>query len=250
MTSSLVTALWSLVYVAALAPPEELAERARFAEGDLDYDRAADLWLEVIGNPETSDTLRFEANLSAGAIERIRGNDTEARFHFQYVLRQDPEFRLPDDTPPKVRNFFELVRQEVKAEIARSSVVTPERPTVTAPSGVAQSSAGTAPIAKAPAQTSLDDDGIPVLPLSLFSVGGAALAFAVGGVAVGSIFGWLAWDQYNAALASNVQVERLSSYEAAQTNALVANVGYAAALVCAVGAVGIASAGGVLWALE
>jgi hypothetical protein len=248
MSTSSLFAVHAFVYLAALTQPTELAERARFAERDLDYDRAADLWLEVIGNPETTDALRFEANLSAGAIERIRGNDTEARFHFQYVLRKDPEHRLPDDTPPKVRNFFELVRQEVKAEATRAGAPAAPVPIAAPPPEKAPPPDAVVDTGERP--RAVDESALAILPLSLLSMGGAAVFFSVVGVALGGVFGGLAWNQYTAALASDVQVERVSSYEAAQTNALVANLGYGAAALFFLAAVGLASAGGVLWAIE
>jgi len=269
MTSWVLALLPSLLHVSSLAPPDEVADRARFAESDLDYDRAADLWLEVIGNPDTSDALRFEANLQAGAIERIRGNDTEARFHFQYVLRKDPDFRLPDETPPKVRNFFELVRQEVKADRARSAPgpAAPAPSTTTAPppataepvGGATKSPAVTvgAPTAVAPGAGSPpvrseagESLGLPILPLTFIGIGAASAGFAISALGAGALVGLFGVDRYNQALASNVQVERHDLYEAAQGAALIANVSFTACAFATVAAITLVGTGGVLWFIE
>lgn len=265
MTSWVLSVLPALLHVSALAPPDEVAARARFAESDLDYDRAADLWLEVIGNPDTTDALRFEANLQAGAIERIRGNDTEARFHFQYVLRKDPDFRLPDETPPKVRNFFELVRQEVKAERARSAPGAPA-PAAVAPASTARPPATAEPLSGGASPTvasgapatdppSVVDEtgesaGLPLLPLTLVGVGAASAGFAISALGAGALVGSFAVDRYNQAVASNVQVERHDFYEAAQGAALIANVSFTAGAFASLAALTLVGAGGVLWLVE
>lgn len=249
MTSWVLVALVPLLHVASLAPPEETAERARFAERDLDYDRAADLWLEVIGNPATSEALRFEANLQAGAIERIRGNDTEARFHFQYVLRKAPDHRLPDDTPPKVRNFFELVRQEVRAEAARPAPVVATVAEVVPPV-VPPPATTEGDLSPTERTTSAADAGLPLLPIVFLSGAGVVALVGIVALGAGSLFGLLAWDQYNNALAASVQVERQSIYEQAQGSALIANVGFGAGAAGILAAVALAGVGGGLWAIE
>lgn len=94
-------------------PAQDLAE-ARAAEADLDYQRAKILLVGLLDRKDMSDREQLEAHYLAGQIERILGNDTEARLHFLKVLSNQPEWLLPPDTPPKVRTFFELVRREVK----------------------------------------------------------------------------------------------------------------------------------------
>lgn len=94
-------------------PAQDLAE-ARAAEAELDYQRAKILLVGLLDRTDMSDRERLESHFLAGQIERILGNDTEARLHFLAVLSKQPEWTLGPDTPPKVRTFFELVRSEVK----------------------------------------------------------------------------------------------------------------------------------------
>jgi hypothetical protein len=94
-------------------PAQDLAD-ARAAEADLDYQRARILLAGLLDRTDTSARERLEAHYLAGQIERILGNDTEARLHFLMVLSTQPDWTLAPDTPPKVRTFFELVRAEVK----------------------------------------------------------------------------------------------------------------------------------------
>jgi len=111
-------------------PAQDLAE-ARAAEADLDYQRAKVLLVGLLDRSDMSDRERLEAHFLAGQIERILGNDTEARLHFLTVLSTQPEWTLSPDTPPKVRTFFELVRAEVKErrradeEAARKATIEP-----------------------------------------------------------------------------------------------------------------------------
>ena len=93
---------------------DQLRARALAAEADFNYDRAVDLWVEIIARDDVTEAQRMEANLHAGKLTRALGRDMEARIHFLYVLRRDPEYRLPKDVSPKIRNFYELVRQEVR----------------------------------------------------------------------------------------------------------------------------------------
>lgn len=94
-------------------PAQDLAE-ARAAEAELDYARAKVLLVGFLDRSDMSDRERLEAHFLAGQIERILGNETEARLHFLTVLTTQPGWTLSPDAPPKVRTFFELVRAEVR----------------------------------------------------------------------------------------------------------------------------------------
>ena len=101
------------LFALAGTPAEDLAE-AKGAEAELDYQRAKILLVGLLDRPDLSETESLEAHYLAGQIERILGNDTEARLHFMSVLNKQPDWPLATETPPKVRTFFELVREEVK----------------------------------------------------------------------------------------------------------------------------------------
>jgi hypothetical protein len=101
------------LFALSATPAEDLAE-ARAAEAELDYQRAKILLVGLLDRADLSDSERLESHFLAGQIERILGNDTEARLHFMSVLNKQPDWPLAAETPPKVRTFFELVREEVK----------------------------------------------------------------------------------------------------------------------------------------
>ena len=100
----------------------ELLAAAKRAERDLEYPQAKTILVELFCTPGVSDAALLEGHFLAGAIERVLENDTEARLHFLSVLKRQPDYPLAEDTPPKVRNFFELVREEVKAELQRNEL--------------------------------------------------------------------------------------------------------------------------------
>jgi hypothetical protein len=133
----------ALMMLLATSSTKDLAD-ARAAEADLDYQRAKILLEGVLNATDLPARERLEAHFLAGQIERVLGNDTEARLHFLAVLTADPEWQLADDTPPKIRTFFEMVRAEVKdlrrVEEKKQAAFTaePKKPASPAPSSSPQ----------------------------------------------------------------------------------------------------------------
>lgn len=109
------TLLSTLLFAAAPQTPGAHLERAQAFENDLEYERAADELLIVITSPDATEEQLIEANLLAGIVKRVLGNNTEARLHFLYVLKRRPETTLDSSRSPKIRTFFDLVREEVGA---------------------------------------------------------------------------------------------------------------------------------------
>lgn len=107
------TLLSTLLFAAAPQTPSEHLDRANALENDLEYERAADELLAVITSPDATEEQLIEANLLAGIVKRVLGNNTEARLHFLYVLKRRPETTLEKGRSPKIRSFFNLVREEV-----------------------------------------------------------------------------------------------------------------------------------------
>ena len=118
--------LFAVLAAAAISTtPAVLLENARNAERELEYQQAKHTLVELFAAPGVSEQDLIEGHLLAGGIERVLENDTEARLHFLYVLRRRPDYVLPDESPPKVRNFFELVREEVRSELKKAEPVKP-----------------------------------------------------------------------------------------------------------------------------
>lgn len=106
----------------------ELLLNAKKAERELEYPQAKTILVELFSTPNVPEESLIEGHFLAGAIERVLENDTEARLHFLYVLKRRPDYVLAEDAPPKVRNFFELVREEVKAEQKKVELPPPPQP--------------------------------------------------------------------------------------------------------------------------
>jgi len=112
---------------------EEHIRRGQAALADLEYEIAADELMIAASDPAASDEQRLRANLQAGIANRVLGRDVEARLNFHYVLSRQPAAQLPPDTAPKIRSFFELVRQEIldgrsSALAAASAPAVPPQP--------------------------------------------------------------------------------------------------------------------------
>jgi hypothetical protein len=215
----------------ALADAATTAEQARQAEASLDYDVAADLWLTVLGDASASDELVFEAHLRSGVVQTIRGNDTAARLHFRKVLREQPGYRLPEETPPKVRAFFELVREEVELEASPAA-----RP--------APASADAEP---EPPSTEPEGEGpVDVFPLLVTLSGAGGLAVSGASLGMGAIAGYSAYLSHQEALATDVQTARVSEYEDRDFASLVANSLFVVAAATGVVGAGLVATGFIL----
>ncbi len=116
------------------ATSAEVLVSARAAEADLDYPKARALIGELLARSDAAPVEVLQAHVLAGQIERTSGNDDGAREHFLIVLRKDPAWVLPDNAPPKVRTFFELLREDVQAERREAEkIMVAPTPTTTAP---------------------------------------------------------------------------------------------------------------------
>ena len=110
--------LFALMLVAT--PAQHIAEGEK-AMGALEYETAAYELMLAATDPSATEKERVHAHLRAGIAHRILGRDTDARANFRYVLLRAPSTTLDAATSPKVRLFFESVRQEIDAEHAAQS---------------------------------------------------------------------------------------------------------------------------------
>jgi hypothetical protein len=122
-----------LFAISAVAQTKESAheheyQKAEQAYQDMEYTLANTILLGIIATPTATPEERVKTHLLNGTILRIMGNDVEARLSFVYILRKNPEAQLPAETAPKVRNFFELVRQEILATGAAAGGSISQRP--------------------------------------------------------------------------------------------------------------------------
>ncbi len=194
--------------------PEQLSTWASEAEADFEYDRAIELWNTVIAHPDVTQAQRLKASAHAGSIERIRGNQLQARIHFLYVLDRNIDYLLPAETEPKITQFFEMIRAEMrqKAEAKASAAAS----AIEDRADVAGESA--------------DDDDEPAsgAPGGLIYAGGAAVGLGVIAVGLAGTSGYLSDTEQDAALQSSVQLEREQHYDQRDLYSNLANGGLAA----------------------
>lgn len=109
-----------LVFVLA-APPPDVATQLATAEhsiAQLEYAEARDTLLELVADPRATEAELMRAHMLAGEVDRVLERDVDARMHFLWVLARDPHAQMPADRPPKIRTFFELVRDEAVGRAA------------------------------------------------------------------------------------------------------------------------------------
>lgn len=122
----------SLVTAESRDVSERLA-RAEQLKDELEYEAARQELMDVLADPRATEDELLRAHMSAGEIARVMERDVDARMHFLYVLSRRPDVVMPDDRPPKIRTFFELVRQEVLDRNAREAALSARPPVDTAP---------------------------------------------------------------------------------------------------------------------
>jgi hypothetical protein len=108
--------MWGLILTALVAmTPAERLQSAETAATNLEYGVAIEELQILLADPTASDDERERAHLLAGTVQRITGNDVQARLHFASALKANPQATLtcPGSESPKVQVFFQLVRDEV-----------------------------------------------------------------------------------------------------------------------------------------
>jgi hypothetical protein len=231
----------------AAAGPDETAAQARAAEQELDYDIATDLWMNVIIDESTSESLLLEAHLRSGVLQRIQGNDDAARLHFRFVLTRYSEFDIPQDVTPKVRDFFEIVRSEVKEEQASEPAHPPAADPSQAPPAE-RPPESPPPVAADPSSAAVvaaDDGerGSSPVQLVLFVAGGGLLGVSGLIAGVGALFGTSSAILHEEALTTSVQTERRALMNERDFGATVANVSLLVSAVSAAAGVGLLAGG-------
>jgi hypothetical protein len=211
--------LIALLLVATPAKHIAEGEKAMVA---LEYETAAYELMLAATDPTATEAQRVHAHLRAGVAHRILGRDTDARVNFRYVLLRAPSTTLDETTSPKVRLFFESVRQEIDAERAAQDT--------SAANAIAnaQANALTSPQTNAPSNAPASESA----GMSASSLAGAVVV-ALGVVTLIGGAGGVAYAETSLADGSRAGGERTSLRTMGQWSVASAGVG---ALVAAGGA--------------
>lgn len=179
-------ALAFVFFTAAAQPNDPVAqaqiERGKAAVAELEYGIAAEEFMAVATSPNASDAQKREANLHAGIVHRILGNNVEAKLHFMYVLTRAPDTALPPGQPPKVSGFYALVRDEaIQLRQIQAAATAPPRVNAPMPEANASPKSTTPPAGELDPETQPSNSVSPMLIAGLISagVGGAVLVGAV-----------------------------------------------------------------------
>jgi hypothetical protein len=103
-------------------PVGELLRDARANYAALEYDRVIPLAQAVLDREGQPHETRLEAFQLLGSALAIVGNTVDAEKPFRLLMRADPDFDMPADTPPKILAVFRKVQVEERAihdELAR-----------------------------------------------------------------------------------------------------------------------------------
>lgn len=135
MSLSAVLVLLSIVGSGDPPTAAERIARGKEALQNLEYEAAAEELTIVAVQKEATTEERVEANLYAGIAHRVLGRDVDAKLNFVYVLTHAPQTELPAGTPPKIQNFYDLIRFELEQNrrvspppVASAADVTPVVP--------------------------------------------------------------------------------------------------------------------------
>jgi hypothetical protein len=103
--------------------------RAKTLYDAMEFDRVIPLASAVLGRVDITLDERLDAHLLHGTSLAIVGDPVEAEKTFRLLLRARPEFRMAEDTPPKILAVFRKVQaeenetQRLLAEAQRKKVV-------------------------------------------------------------------------------------------------------------------------------
>lgn len=112
--------MWGIFLAALVAmTPAERLQTAETAAANLEYGVAIEELQILLADASASADEKERAHLLAGTVQRITGNDVQARLHFASALKHNPQATLtcPGSDSPKVQVFFQLVRDEVVAPV-------------------------------------------------------------------------------------------------------------------------------------
>ncbi len=190
----------AFVLISAASAPDSAVQtqlnRGKAAIAELEYEVAAEELMAVATAPAATEAEKVEANLLAGVVHRILGNNVEAKLHFMYVLTREPKTQLPPGQPPKVTGFYELVREEAINLNALRNANRPApapapapapQPAVVATDEPPPKASTPGPIAPLPEANLAEETGVGPSALFLTGVSVAALGAVVflGGGALG-----------------------------------------------------------------
>jgi hypothetical protein len=123
------------------APTGELLAQATRAYHALDFENGLTLAEAALARPDIRDDQRVEAYALVASLYAIMDQSVEAERPYRLLLRLQPAFDLPPETPPKILAVFRKVQAEereirdaVKAA-QRRAVVQALRLDVSAPTG-------------------------------------------------------------------------------------------------------------------
>jgi len=111
--------------VAAAATKQLAAAEQLFA--NLDFDRVIPLTKEVLALGGVPRKQKLQAYLLQGMALAIVGDPIEAETPFRLLLREDIEFDLPKDTPPKILQAWRKVQAEEREIFAEQERLKLER---------------------------------------------------------------------------------------------------------------------------
>lgn len=115
-------ALGAAFPAAAGGVDEELAAAEAASQG-LRYDELLPLVEKVLARPEASGAQRLRAWYLQGSALAAMNRQLEAEKAFRFLLRGEPNWEIPADTPPKIAAVFRKVQveeQAIRSETART----------------------------------------------------------------------------------------------------------------------------------
>lgn len=142
--------LIALLVACSVPTTEDRLRAAEEAMDRLEHRAALDELTLVMSAADATDDQLVRAHLLAGVVQRLAGNDTEARMHFLVALRRRPDVALPardESKSPRVSAFFAEVRNELMGGPPPPLSPTSSVPPVAAPAD----EPGDAPVVDAPA---------------------------------------------------------------------------------------------------
>ena len=112
--------------LAQLGPRSDEAEDAEQLMSQGDFEEAVKVLQRGLSQPDVSDDVLVELYRLMGLAQLYLGNEDKARDAYEKLLQARPDYDLPKSAPPKIRELYTRIKEDVRKRRVRPVTITAE----------------------------------------------------------------------------------------------------------------------------
>jgi len=117
------------VPLAQLGPRSPEAEQAERLLAQGEFEQAVAVLQKGVAAPDVSDDTLVELYRLMGLAQLYLGNTERARDAYEKLLQARPDYEIPPSAPPKIRELYARIKEDVRKRRVRPVTLTAEVPT-------------------------------------------------------------------------------------------------------------------------